>query len=109
MGRHWEVVGWVILDAIVCAAIARWVHAYVTRPYQIKPPDENHTRTNEATLDDVDYYDEQRHGNEEYEASQRNMGTADTQRLELVRTTKESGKLYDWVDWDSDKTKRMFA
>lgn len=108
MGRHWEFVGWVIVDAIVCAAIARWVHTYVTRP-TIKPPDENHTRTNEATLDDFDYDDGHRRGSEEYEASEQHAATTNTQRLELVRTTKESGKLYDWVDWDSDKTNRMFV
>ena len=74
----------------------------VTRP-TIKPPDYNHTRTNEATLDE-----KHMRGSGEYEASQHDAATADTQRLELMRTTTESSKLYDWVDWGSDKTKRMF-
>jgi len=58
----------------------------VTRP-TIKPPDGNHTRTNEATIAYFDYDEKHMRGRNEYEASQRDAATADTQRLELMWTT----------------------
>ena len=109
MWRKYEVVCLAIIDVLVCAAIVIWavraVHPYVTHTSNIHNQDEQQVQTNEEPKETPGEIDEHRH--EDYESRYREVDTSGIHQRR--RTQKESDKLYDWVDWEYDKPKRVFA